>query len=163
MIIASNLEKSFGPQVLFNSVSFLINPGERIGLVGKNGTGKSTLFKMILGDEKYDSGTLSIPKGYRIGALEQHIHFTQPTVLKECIEALPAEKQWDHYKAEIILSGLGFSEKDFKKDPNTFSGGFQVRINLCKALLADPNMLLLDEPTNYLCLLYTSPSPRDRG
>ena len=68
MIIASNLEKSFGPQVLFNSVSFLINPGERIGLVGKNGTGKSTLFKMILGNEKYDSGTLSTPKGYRIGA-----------------------------------------------------------------------------------------------
>ena len=153
MIIASNLEKSFGPQVLFNSVSFLINPGERIGLVGKNGTGKSTLFKMILGNEKYDSGTLSTPKGYRIGALEQHIHFTQPTVLKECIEALPAEKQWDHYKAEIILSGLGFSEKDFKKDPTTLSGGFQVRINLCKALLADPNMLLLDEPTNYLDIL----------
>ena len=104
MIIASNLEKSFGPQVLFESVSFLINSGERIGLVGKNGTGKSTLFKMILGNEKYDSGTLSTPKGYRIGALEQHIHFTQPTVLKECIKTLPAEKQWDHYKAEIILS-----------------------------------------------------------
>ena len=153
MIIASNLEKSFGPQVLFNRVSFLINSGERIGLVGKNGTGKSTLFKMILGNEKYDSGTLSTPKGYRIGALEQHIHFTQPSVLKECIEALPAEKQWDHYKAEIILSGLGFSEKDFKKDPTTLSGGFQVRINLCKALLADPNMLLLDEPTNYLDIL----------
>ena len=153
MIVASNLEKSFGPQVLFEKISFLINPRERIGLVGKNGTGKSTLFKMILGNEKYDSGTLSMPKGYRIGALEQHIHFTQPTVLKECIQALPAEKQWDHYKAEIILSGLGFSELDLQKDPVTFSGGYQVRINLCKALLADPNMLLLDEPTNYLDIL----------
>ena len=153
MIAASNLEKSFGPQVLFDKVSFLINPRERIGLVGKNGTGKSTLFKMILGNERYDSGTLSMPKGYRIGTLEQHIHFTQPTVLKECIQALPVEKQWDHYKAEIILSGLGFSEQDFQKDPATFSGGFQVRINLCKALLADPNMLLLDEPTNYLDIL----------
>ncbi len=153
MIIASNIEKSFGPQTLFEDISFLINSGERVGLVGKNGTGKSTLFRMILGKEAYDSGTLSIPKGYRIGALEQHIHFTQPTVLKECIEALPPEKQWDHYKAEIILSGLGFSETDFQKDPTTFSGGFQVRINLCKALLADPNMLLLDEPTNYLDIL----------
>ena len=153
MIIASNIEKSFGPQVLFDGVSFLINPGERIGLVGKNGTGKSTLFRMILGNEKQDAGTLSTPKGYRIGALEQHIHFTQPTVLAECIQALPAEKQWDHYKAEIILSGLGFTEQDFQKDPTTFSGGFQVRINLCKALLADPNMLLLDEPTNYLDIL----------
>ena len=156
MIIASNLEKSFGPQILFDGVSFLINQGERVGLVGKNGTGKSTLFKMILGKEKYDAGTLSTPKGYRIGTLEQHIHFTQPTVLRECVEALPVEKQWDHYKAEIILSGLGFSEQDFHKDPTTFSGGFQVRINLCKALLSDPNMLLLDEPTNYLDIL----SPR---
>ncbi|MBT3923708.1 MAG: ABC-F family ATP-binding cassette domain-containing protein [Nitrospina sp.] len=153
MIIASNIEKSYGPQTLFEEVSFLINKGERIGLVGKNGTGKSTLFRMILGLESLDSGILSTPKGYRIGALEQHIHFTQPTVLKECIEALPPEKQWDHYKAEIILSGLGFSEQDFEKDPATFSGGFQVRINLCKALLADPNMLLLDEPTNYLDIL----------
>ena len=150
MIIASNLQKSFGPQVLFEDVSFLINKGERIGLVGKNGTGKSTLFKMIMEQESLDSGTLSTPRNYKIGALEQYIHFTKPTVLDECIEALPAEKQWDHYKAEIILSGLGFSEDDFQKDPTTFSGGFQVRINLCKALLADPNMLLLDEPTNYL-------------
>jgi ATP-binding cassette, subfamily F, member 3 len=153
MIIASNIEKSFGPQVLFEDVSFLINKGERIGLVGKNGTGKSTLFKMIMGEERQDSGTLSTPKNYKIGSLDQHIHFTQPTVIDECIEALPTEKQWDHYKAEIILSGLGFSESDFQKDPITFSGGFQVRINLCKALLADPNMLLLDEPTNYLDIL----------
>ena len=92
-------------------MSFLINKGERIGLVGKNGTGKSTLFKMILGQESIDSGAISTPKDYRIGALEQYIHFTQPTVLEECISALPPEEQWDHYKAEIILSGLGFSNR----------------------------------------------------
>lgn len=153
MIIANNLEKSYGAQDLFEGVSFLINEGERVGLVGKNGTGKSTLFKMILGQENPDSGDISSPKGYRIDALEQIICFTQPTVLKECIQALSPEKQWDHYKAEIILSGLGFSEQDFQKDPSTFSGGFQIRINLCKALLADPDMLLLDEPTNYLDIL----------
>ena len=153
MIIANNLEKSFGPQSLFEGVSFLINEGERVGLVGKNGTGKSTLFKMILGQESPDSGTLTIPKGYRIGTLEQIICFTQPTLLEECIKVLSPDKQWDHYKAEIILSGLGFSELDFLKDPATFSGGYQVRINLCKALLANPNMLLLDEPTNYLDIL----------
>ena len=153
MIIANNLEKSFGPQVLFDGVSFLINKGERIGLVGKNGSGKSTLFKMILQQESPDSGDLSHPKGYRIGTLEQHIHFTQPTLIAECVQDLPADKQWDQYKAEIILSGLGFTDKDFQKDPSTFSGGFQVRINLCKALLAEPNMLLLDEPTNYLDII----------
>ena len=153
MIIVNSLEKSFGAQSLFEGVSFLMNEGERVGLVGKNGTGKSTLFKMILGQEAPDTGTLTVPKGYKIGALEQIISFTQSSVLKECVQVLSSERQWEHYKAEIILSGLGFSEQDFHKDPATFSGGYQVRINLCKALLASPNMLLLDEPTNYLDIL----------
>ena len=153
MIKASNIEKSFGPQALFDNVSFLINPGDRVGLVGRNGSGKTTLFRMILGQVETDSGQLTMPKGYRIGTLEQHIRFTKPNLLEECIQALPPEKQWDHYKAEIILSGLGFTEADFLKAPQTFSGGFQVRINLCKALLGSPNMLLLDEPTNYLDIL----------
>ena len=153
MIKASGLKKSYGMQQLFDDVSFLVNKGERVGLVGRNGTGKTTLFKMIVGQEQPDSGEITMPKGYRIGTLEQYIRFTQPTVLEECIQSLPPEKQWDHYQAEIILSGLGFSEADYKKDPHTFSGGFQVRINLCKALLANPDMLLLDEPTNYMDIL----------
>ena len=61
MIIVNSLEKSFGAQSLFEGVSFLMNEGERVGLVGKNGTGKSTLFKMILGQESPDSGTLTVP------------------------------------------------------------------------------------------------------
>lgn len=153
MIKASNIEKSYGMQDVFDNVSFLINPGDRVGLVGRNGSGKTTLFRMILGQEEIDGGELTRPKGYKVGTLEQHIRFTKPTLLEECIDALPADKQWDHYKAEIILSGLGFTEADFLKDPSTFSGGFQVRINLCKALLGSPNMLLLDEPTNYLDIL----------
>ncbi|MFQ5432579.1 MAG: ABC-F family ATP-binding cassette domain-containing protein [Nitrospinota bacterium] len=150
MIQASSLQKSYGAQTLFDNLSFLVGKGERVGLVGRNGTGKTTLFKMILGEEHADSGTILVPKGYKIGTLEQHIQFTKPDVLVECIQALPAEEEWDHYKAEMILSGLGFSEDDFKKDPYGFSGGYQVRINLCKALLGNPDMLLLDEPTNYL-------------
>ena len=150
MIQVSGLQKAYGDQTLFDNLSFLVNKGERVGLVGRNGTGKTTLFKMILGEEQTDSGTLLTPKGYKIGTLEQHIQFTKPNLLEECIQALPAEEEWDHYKAEMILSGLGFSETDFKKDPYSFSGGFQVRINLCKALLGNPDMLLLDEPTNYL-------------
>ncbi|VAX16243.1 Bis-ABC ATPase YheS [hydrothermal vent metagenome] len=150
MIQISSLQKAYGAQTLFDNLSFLVNKGERVGLVGRNGTGKTTLFKMILGEEQTDSGTISAPKGYKIGTLEQHIHFTKPNVLEECLKSLPAEEEWDHYKAEIILSGLGFSEDDFKKDPYSFSGGYQVRINLCKALLGNPDMLLLDEPTNYL-------------
>ena len=153
MIKASNIEKSFGMQGLFDNVSFLINQGDRVGLVGRNGSGKTTLFRMILGQEETDGGEMTMPRGYRVGTLEQHMSFSKATLLEECISALPPDKQWDHYKAEIILSGLGFSEADFLKDPYTFSGGFQVRINLCKALLGSPNMLLLDEPTNYLDIL----------
>lgn len=153
MIQASNIQKAYGAQVVFDNVTFLVGKGERVGLAGPNGSGKTTLFKMILGQESVDSGAIITPKNYVIGALEQHIRFTRPSVLEECIQALPAKEQWDHYKAEMILSGLGFSEADFQKDPHTFSGGYQVRINLCKALLANPNMLLLDEPTNYLDII----------
>jgi ATP-binding cassette subfamily F protein 3 len=152
MIQVSNLDKSYGQQVLFDKVSFLINPGERLGLVGRNGHGKTTLFRLILGQEHQDAGVISIPAGYRIGHLSQHISFSEDTVLKEACLSLPARE--DHkdesYKAESILMGLGFSTDDFSTDPRRLSGGFQVRLNLAKVLVSDPNLLLLDEPTNYL-------------
>jgi ATP-binding cassette subfamily F protein 3 len=150
MIQVSDLSKSYGEQALFQDVRFQINPRERIGLVGRNGHGKTTLFKIILGEESPDSGTLQKPKLYTVGALEQHIQFSQETVLQEAALGLPEEEKDDHWKAEKILSGLGFSETDFERDPREFSGGFQVRIQLTKALLSNPNLLLLDEPTNYL-------------
>ncbi len=152
MIQVSNLDKSYGGQVLFDKVGFLINPGERLGLVGRNGHGKTTLFRLILGQEHQDSGVISIPAGYRIGHLSQHIRFSEDTVLKEaCLSLPPREDHKDEsYKAESILMGLGFSTDDFSIDPLRLSGGFQVRLNLAKVLVSDPNLLLLDEPTNYL-------------
>lgn len=150
MIQVNNLSKHFGAQVLFEDASFNISNGERVGLVGRNGMGKSTLFRMILGQELADSGEIAIPKSYKIGYLEQHIEFTSSTVLEECCKALSEDEKYDHYKAESILMGLGFTSDDMGKDPASFSGGYQVRINLAKALLGNPNMLLLDEPTNYL-------------
>ncbi len=127
-----------------------MNAGERLGLVGRNGHGKSTLFKLILGQEEADSGTIMIPRYYRIGHLEQHLHFTQRTILAEAALGLPEDEAHSTYKAEAILFGLGFSHNDLEKAPQEFSGGFQIRINLAKLLLSDPNLLLLDEPTNYL-------------
>jgi ATP-binding cassette subfamily F protein 3 len=152
MIQVSNLDKSYGGQVLFDKVGFLINPGERLGLVGRNGHGKTTLFRLILGQEHQDSGVISIPAGYRIGHLSQHIRFSEDTVLKEtCLSLPPREDHKDEsYKAEAILMGLGFSTDDFNIDPLRLSGGFQVRLNLAKVLVSNPNLLLLDEPTNYL-------------
>jgi len=104
---------------------------------------------MILGELTADGGEIAIPKGYKLGALEQHIHFTKSTVLEECTQVLNPEDFREH-EAEKILFGLGFSETDLSRDPKSFSGGYQIRINLTKVLLQAPNLLLLDEPTNYL-------------
>jgi len=150
VIKINQLSKSYFARELFADVIFQINAGDRLGLVGRNGHGKSTLFKLILGQEEPDSGEITIPRNYRIGHLEQHLHFTQPTILEEAALGLPEEESHSIYKAEAILFGLGFLHTDLEKAPHMFSGGFQIRINLAKLLLSDPNLLLLDEPTNYL-------------
>ncbi len=152
MIQVSNLDKSYGQQVVLSKAGFTVNPGERVGLVGRNGHGKTTLFRMILGQERSDSGTISISKDYRIGHLSQHIRFSGDTVLKEACLSLPVTEdgQDETYKAETILTGLGFSGDDIKLSPMELSGGFQVRLCLAKVLISDPELLLLDEPTNYL-------------
>ena len=150
MIQITNLSKSFIAKSLFRDVSLSLGERERIGLVGRNGSGKSTLFKIILGEESPDTGEIVFPKGYRVGSLSQHIYFTKKTLLDECTQFLTGDESFDFYKAEKNLTGLGFSEGDFDLDPRSFSGGQQLRINLCKSLLNNPNLLLLDEPTNYL-------------
>jgi ATP-binding cassette subfamily F protein 3 len=149
MIQVKDLSKHFGEQVLFDQVSFQVGSRERIGLVGRNGSGKSTLFKIILNEITSDGGEVTIPKGYKIGALEQHIHFTKSTVLEECTQVLNAE-DYNEFEAEKILFGLGFDDEALGRDPKSFSGGYQIRINLAKVLLRQPDLLLLDEPTNYL-------------
>ena len=155
MIQVNNLDKCYGQQVIFEKAGFILNPGERVGLVGRNGHGKTTLFKMILGQDHIDSGSINIPRGYKIGHLSQHISFSERTVLKEaCLSLQNTEDGIDEtYKAEIILMGLGFTIEDFSADPMELSGGYQVRLNLAKVLVSDPNLLLLDEPTNYLDIL----------
>ena len=153
MIQLSNLAKSFGGQTLFNDINLKLASNQKIGFVGRNGSGKSTLFKIILGEEEYDSGDVSIPKNYMIGTLKQHLVFTEKTVREECALVLPEDEQWNFYKIEKLLFGLGFTMEDLDKNPLSFSGGFQIRINLVKLLATEPNMLLLDEPTNYLDIL----------
>jgi ATP-binding cassette, subfamily F, member 3 len=150
VIKINQLSKSYFARELFTDVTFQMNAGERLGLVGRNGHGKTTLFRLILGQEEPDSGEITIPRNYRIGHLEQHLHFTQPTILEEAALGLPEEDSHSIYKAEAILFGLGFSHADLERAPREFSGGFQIRINLAKLLLSEPNLLLLDEPTNYL-------------
>lgn len=150
MISVSNLEKSYPGKVLFQDLSFTMSKGERLGLVGRNGCGKSTLLKIIIGELQADSGKVVFPKGYRLGYLSQHLEFNKATVLEECCEGLEV---YEHYKAERILQGLGFTEAGMHQSPLSFSGGYQLRINLAKCILKEPDLLILDEPTNYLDLL----------
>jgi len=150
MIQLTNISKNFSSQELFSNLSFKLNPGNRVGLVGRNGSGKSTLFKLILGEESADIGDVVIPKGYKIGTLKQHLTFSEPTLREEAALALEEEMKYDVYRVEKILFGLGFVQEDLDKDPLSFSGGYQIRINLAKLLVTEPNLLLLDEPTNYL-------------
>ena len=150
MIQITNLSKAYGGHILFENISFSLNKGYKVGFVGRNGSGKSTLFKLLLGEEEHDSGDILIPKNYYLGALKQHIHFTHPSVREECASVLSGDEAYDTYKVEKMLFGLGFSHEDLDKDPLSFSGGYQIRINLVKLLATNPSMLLLDEPTNYL-------------
>ncbi len=150
MIKIINLTKSFGPRTILDSISFNVNKGERIGLVGKNGHGKTTILKMITGEEHQDDGDIVVPKGYTIGYVQQHLTFSESTVIEEGCLGLREHEKDQRWKVEKILCGLGFSIEDLQKDPKGFSGGYQVRLNLAKTLVAEPDMLLLDEPTNYL-------------
>lgn len=150
MIQANQLTKGFGTQLLFENISFNMTKGERVGLVGRNGSGKTTLFKIILGEEHADSGEIIYPKNYTIGTLKQHLQFSEQTILAECSLALRKEEEFDTYKVEKMLHGLGFKTEDFERPPSDFSGGYQIRLNLAKVLLGNPDCLLLDEPTNYL-------------
>jgi len=153
MLKVQNLSISFGGQNVFNDVNFIINDNEKVGLIGRNGSGKSTLFKILSGKITEFEGDVVIPKGYRIGYLEQHLKFTEETVIDEACLVLPDYKKDAFWDAEKILSELGFSEKDKLRSPAEFSGGWQIRLNLAKLLISEPDILLLDEPTNYLDIL----------
>jgi ATP-binding cassette subfamily F protein 3 len=125
VIKINQISKSYFTRELFTDVTFQMNAGDRLGLVGRNGHGKSTLFKLILGEEELDSGDITIPRNYRIGYLEQHLHFTQPTILDEAALGLPEEEAHSIYKAEAILFGLGFSQADLEKAPGEFPAAFK--------------------------------------
>lgn len=150
MIQFDDIALSFHGKTLFDEVSFTLQKGERCALVGRNGSGKSTIFRIIAGEIEPDNGAISVPKGYRIGYLQQHIHFTKDTIREEAALGLPPGEEEMIYKAETILFGLGFSDDDLDKSPSEFSGGYHLRLHLAKVLISEPNCLLLDEPTNYL-------------
>ena len=145
MIQFDNVTKFYGERLIFRDVTFKIVDGEKVGIVGKNGAGKSTLVKIMTGAEPFDAGTIGGLRAEDIGFVEQTPKFTAATLLDEML-TVGVEK----FQARKILFGLGFTEAEFKKNPNHFSGGESAKISLAKALLNEPRILILDEPTNHL-------------
>nr|WP_170139871.1 ATP-binding cassette domain-containing protein [Eoetvoesiella caeni] len=170
-----------GVKVLLDEADFVINPGERVGIVGKNGAGKSTLFSLLQGRLDADAGTLTIPAAWRIASVEQEISSNALPAREFVIDgdthlrALQAERAavaenngqriaeletalieadaWSApSRAEQLLAGLGFAPDQWMNPVNSFSGGWQMRLALARALMAPSELLLLDEPTNHLDL-----------
>ena len=162
----------------FDRASVTIPDGTKVGLVGRNGVGKSTLFKLIVGDLAAQEGDILLPKAAKIGSVDQEHPATPVTLLDTILaadtrrEALNAQLEtaepehlaeiYQHLnaidadrapaRAAEILSGLGFSNADLARPMAEFSGGWRMRVALAAALFAEPDLLLLDEPTNYLDL-----------
>ena len=180
MIDIQNLSFHFGLRTLFEDTSVMIQDGQKVGLVGPNGCGKSTLFKLIEGKFSPDGGKIEISRSTQIASVAQDIADPSvpllPYVLAADKELTRLEKELENptisgermaevfdkleflgahsatARASAILSGLGFLNTDFNRPLQEFSGGWQVRANLAATLYAPSNCLLLDEPTNHLDL-----------
>ena len=194
MISINNVTVSFGSFTLLDCISFHISEQDKIGLVGKNGAGKSTVMKLITGEQQPTSGSVDKPSGIRIGYLPQIMeHHKGVSVMEEVLsvfdyihemeaelEVLSAKlaEREDYESAEYaalidrmnaindrlslesgesprtralkVLKGLGFKEEELEQNTETFSQGWNMRMELAKILLGEPDVLLLDEPTNHL-------------
>ena len=179
MLVITDLSIRLAGRLLIDHASAQIVPGARVGLVGRNGTGKSTLFRAIRGEIATESGTILVPQRWRIGSLAQEAPNGPESLVEVVLKADPerdtllreAETAVDPQRiAEIqtrlvdidahsaparaaaILSGLGFSRADQSRPVCEFSGGWRMRVALAATLFSAPDLLLLDEPTNYLDL-----------
>ncbi len=152
-----NLSKSFGARPLFENLSFGLFEGERTGLIGPNGTGKSTLLKILAGVEKPDTGLLSVRKGLRVGYLPQQDRFenvdqglTVRTAISKGLEGLGLEDWELDVRVDQGLEEAGFTDPD--QEVAKLSGGWRKRLAILTQVLREPDLLLLDEPTNHLDL-----------
>ena len=178
MLQIENLVFNAWGRRFFNNANLNLPPNAKTGLVGRNGVGKTTLFKLVLGELTADGGDISVPKGARVASVDQEHPATPVSLLDTVLEAdterhallleleiAGADRLADIYnrlgeidadrapaRASEILAGLGFSVADLKRPMAEFSGGWRMRVALAAALFAEPGLLLLDEPTNYLDL-----------
>ena len=150
LLSAQNLSKTYLERTVLNDVSFFLNEGDRVGIVGINGTGKSTLLRILAGVEEPDSGTVIRTKGIRISYLPQIPDFAEHgSILEQVMAHLPADlKSAKEFEAKSILQQLGISNVD--SDISTLSGGERRRAGIAAAWIQPSDVLLLDEPTNHI-------------
>ncbi|MCM1164107.1 MAG: ABC-F family ATP-binding cassette domain-containing protein [Muribaculaceae bacterium] len=152
LLLVDNLTKSYGDRLLFADVTFGVNEGDKIGIIARNGTGKSTLLRLIAGVESPDSGTVTFRGGVRVGFLSQLSVLDPSLSLMDNLLPVIPETDHDEWNREDrvrqMLSQLGVN--DLTQRVDTLSGGQLKRVDLARLLLSAPDLLILDEPTNHL-------------
>lgn len=149
IISAHQIGRSFGARHLFEEATVTINDDQKIGVIGRNGAGKSTFFRMVLGEEHPDEGEIIIRKGAVISHLEQHDPWD---VSEGILEFMMRYTEAEHWQCARTLARFGFREEQQEEPIEGFSGGYRMRIKLASMLVREPDFLMLDEPTNYLDL-----------
>ncbi len=144
-----NITKSYGDRMLFADLSFGVDEGDKIGIVARNGTGKSTLLRILSGNESPDSGKIVYRNGLRIGYLPQEPSFVPGTMVLEAASELSSSNpEWDEAAMERLLTSLGLP--DMKQKVDKLSGGQRKKLAIARTIIGNPEFLILDEPTNHL-------------
>jgi ATPase subunit of ABC transporter with duplicated ATPase domains len=151
VLVLSELTKSYGGRTLFSDLELLVEPGERIALLGDNGTGKSTLLRCITGEERPDAGWIHVGPSVKSAYLPQLVRFDDPE--RNMVDTMLWEANCDYQTARDRPAAFGFRGEDVFKTVAVLSGGEQSRLRLCVLMRDDINFLLLDEPTNHLDLI----------
>jgi len=146
MLHIEQISKQFPTKTLFNKASAHLKPNTRVGLVGPNGTGKTTILRMITGEDEPESGRIRKRPHLKLGYLPQELETLPGRTILEATH----RNQYPEHEAKRILSGLGFGESDWDRSMTTLSGGYRMRVALAHLLLSGPDVLMLDEPTNHL-------------
>ena len=150
VLVVKDLSKSFDGRRLFSDVNLLVEGSERIALLGDNGTGKSTLLKILLGEEEADTGKVRMGPTVRLGYLPQIIHFDHPE--RSLVDTMLYDLGCSTQEARDRLAAFNFRGEDVFKPVSALSGGEQSRLRLCMLMDEKINLLILDEPTNHLDL-----------
>ena len=151
VLVLEDVAKSYGEKRLFSGVEELVEPGERIALIGDNGTGKSTLLRCIAGEETPDRGWIHLGPAVKSAYLPQLVRFDDPS--RNMVDTMLWEAKCDPQTARNRLAAFGFRGEDVFKTVSVLSGGEKSRLRLCILMRDDINFLMLDEPTNHLDLL----------